>query len=509
MSNRSSKIKSPALLRGFRVLRFSCVVLVHAVHAAATVTTAGRSRLGLRDVGNHGLGREHQAGDRRGVLQRRARDLGGVDHAGLHQILVDVRSGVVAVVRILAVVDLADNHSALFTGVANNLAQRLFDGTADDLGADLLVAFEGLDELVHFGGAANKGHTASRNDAFLDSGAGCVHGILDASFLFLHLGLGCRAHLDDGHAPNQLRKPLLELLAIVVGGGLVDLVADFLHAALDVLVLAAAFDDGRVVLVDGHTLGTAQVLDLHVLELNAEVFRDGLAAGQLRNVFQHRLATIAEARSLHCSHVQRATQLVDHQCRESLAVDVLSDDHQRLAAACNLLEQRKQILHGADLLLVDQDVGLFERYFHAVRIGHEIRAQVAAIKLHTLDNFKQSLKRLRLFNRDHAVLADLLHRLGNDVADGRVGVGRNGADLGDHVTGNGLRKARKGTANHNAVLIALADNGLNSLVDATLQRHGVCACGNCLYALAVDGLRQHRCGRGAVASYVRGLRGHF
>ncbi len=127
------------------------------------------------------------------------------------------------------------------------------------------------------------------------------------------------------------------------------------------LRLAAAFDDGRVVLVDGHALGAAEVLDLDVLELDAEVFGDGLAAGQDGDVFQHGLAAIAEAGRLDGSHVQRAAQLVDDQGRERLAVDVLSDDHERLAVAGNLLEQRKQILHRADLLLVDQDVGLFER----------------------------------------------------------------------------------------------------------------------------------------------------
>ena len=104
--------------------------------------------LGLGNVGYHGFRGEHQARDGGCVLQRRAGYLGGVDDAGLHQIFVDIRCGVVAVVRVLALVDFADNHRAFFAGVADDLAEGLFEGAADDLGTDLLVAFQGLDEGI-------------------------------------------------------------------------------------------------------------------------------------------------------------------------------------------------------------------------------------------------------------------------------------------------------------------------------------------------------------------------
>ncbi len=184
------------------------------------------------------------------------------------------------------------------------------------------------------------------------------------------------------------------------------------------LRLAATFDDGGVVLVDGDALGAAEVFDLDVLELDAEVFGDGLAAGELGDVFEHGLAAVAEAGSLDGSDVQGSAQLVDDQSGERFAVHVFRDDDERLAAAGNLLEQRKQILHGADLLLVDEDVGLFERDFHAVRIGDEVGAEVAAVELHAFDDFELGFEGLRLFNGDDAVLADLLHGLGDDVADG-------------------------------------------------------------------------------------------
>ena len=85
--------------------------------------------------------------------------------------------------------------------------------------------------------------------------------------------------LDDRHAAHELREAFLELLAIVIAGGALDLPADLVGAAVDVLPLAAAFDDQCLVLVDGDPLGLAKVLKLHVLEFDAQVLGDELAAG--------------------------------------------------------------------------------------------------------------------------------------------------------------------------------------------------------------------------------------
>ncbi len=107
---------------------------------------------------------------------------------------------------------------------------------------------------------AQQSHAAARNDAFFDRRARGMQSILDTGFLFLHFGLGRRADLDHRNAAGQLRQPLLQLLAIVVGGGLFDLGAQLLDAAFDVLGFAGAVDDGGVVLVHRDALGLAQVL---------------------------------------------------------------------------------------------------------------------------------------------------------------------------------------------------------------------------------------------------------
>ena len=69
-----------------------------------------------------------------------------------------------------------------------------------------------------------RGAAAGQN-ALLDGRAGRVERVLDARLLFFHLDLGRRAHVDLGDAARQLGEALLELLAVVVGRGVLDLAA--------------------------------------------------------------------------------------------------------------------------------------------------------------------------------------------------------------------------------------------------------------------------------------------
>src|SRR5262249_41615478 len=77
--------------------------------------------------------------------------------------------------------------------------------------------------------------------------------------------------LHTRHAAAELGPALLELLPVVVAGGLLDLAADELDPPLDVGLLAGPVDDGGVVLVDLHPLGLAEVVEGQVLELDPQL----------------------------------------------------------------------------------------------------------------------------------------------------------------------------------------------------------------------------------------------
>ena len=390
-----------------------------------------------------------------------------------------------------------DDHRTLAAGVGGNHAHRLLEGAADDVLAEVLLTFQL--EVVKYLEAAQVGDTAARHHAFLDRGAGGVEGILDAGLLLLHLHLGGCADIDHGHAADQLGQPLLQLLAIVVRGGILDLGADLLDPAGQFLLVAGAIDDGGVVLVDDHALGGAQVIDRDVLQLDAEILGDHLAAGEDGDILEHGLAAVTETRGLDRGHVQGAAQLVDHQGGQGLAVHVLGDDDERLAHLGHGLEHRQQILHARDLLLVDEDERLVHAHFHPLRVSDKVGREIAAVELHTLDHVQAGLHGLGFLDRDHAFLADLVHGLGDDVADGLVVVGGDGADLGDFL----LLLGRAGD------LAEFGDHGGHRGVDAALDLHRVGAGGDQLGALGVDGLGEHGGGGGAVTGDIRGLGGDF
>ncbi len=195
--------------------------------------------------------------------------------------------------------------------------------------------------------------------------------------------------------------------------------------------------------------------------------------------------------------LQGAAQLVHHQRGERLTLDILRDDEHGLAALGHLLQNREQLLHGRDLLVVDQDVGVVQHRLHLLRIGDEIGRQIAAVELHAIDGLERGLQTLGLLDRDHPVLADLLHGLGDQVADLLVVVGRDGADLGDLLLA--CRWNREG--------LQLLDHGLDGPVNAPLQLHGIGAGGDILQPFAEDGLRQHGGGGGAVAGEIGSLGG--
>ena len=121
--------------------------------------------------------------------------------------------------------NLVDDDLAASAGVVGDLADRVLEGPANDVDADLGVGVLEL-ELVENRLAVQKGCAATGDHALLDAGPNRGQGVLDAVLLLLELDLGGRADLDDGHAAGQLGQALLELLAVVVRGGLLDLGLD-------------------------------------------------------------------------------------------------------------------------------------------------------------------------------------------------------------------------------------------------------------------------------------------
>ena len=297
--------------------------------------------------------------------------------------------------------------------------------------------------------------------------------------------------------PESLAKTLLQLLAIVVGFRLLDLGFDLLHPRFDVGLLPGAVDDRRVVLVDRDAVGAAQHGEGHVLELDAEILADDRAAGQDRNVLEHRLAAVAEAWRLHRGRLEPASQLVDDECGQSLALDLLGDDQQRPAGLNHALQQRQHRLQTGELLFVDQDVGFRQFDGHLLGVGHEIRRHEPAIELHALHDLECRLGRLGFLDGDDAFTADLLHGIGHEFADDRVVVSRDGRDL--RLLLPLLDRPRQS--------LERLDGGLGGTIQTALDVDGTGAGHDVSHAVGKDGVRQDRRRARSVTDVLAGLLG--
>src|SRR5207249_520547 len=84
----------------------------HAAHATAMVIFMSIGLFLFWNVGHERFGRQKQASHAGAVLQRTPCHLDWVDNAGLAEVAVFARLGIVAVVLFLAAADVVDNHGS-------------------------------------------------------------------------------------------------------------------------------------------------------------------------------------------------------------------------------------------------------------------------------------------------------------------------------------------------------------------------------------------------------------
>ena len=95
------------------------------------------------------------------------------------------------------------------------------------------------------------------------------------------------------------------------------------------------------------------------------------------------------------------------------SVDVLCNDEQWTSALRSLLQAWEQILHGRNLLVINQDVRTLQFCFHLFAIGNEVWREVTAIELHSFHGFYIRFRSFCFFHGNHTFVAYDLHRLGD------------------------------------------------------------------------------------------------
>src|SRR6266850_477398 len=109
----------------------------HSAHSAARHAAMGMLFV-LRSLGNHHLGREQQARDGCGILQRKPRDLRRIENA-LFEHVAELTARRVVAVGTLAGFHLVQDDRRILAGILNDISQRLFDRASEYTDADRLI----------------------------------------------------------------------------------------------------------------------------------------------------------------------------------------------------------------------------------------------------------------------------------------------------------------------------------------------------------------------------------
>ena len=211
--------------------------------------------------------------------------------------------------------DIVDDHTAVDAGICGDLTHGFFQSAHNDDSTRLLVAFQRIHQFFDVGDSRQKSHSAAGDNTFLNCGTGSRQSVFYAQFLFLHLHFRSSAHVDYGNAAGKFCKAFGKFFLVVFGSSHFHLSADGFYSVLDLLRIAAALDNGSVVLVDFYLFCFAQHIERNVLKLNAHFFAHYGTARKNGDIFEHFLSSVAESGSFYRHHAERAAQFVDDQRR--------------------------------------------------------------------------------------------------------------------------------------------------------------------------------------------------
>ena len=162
------------------------------------------------------------------------------------------------------------------------------------------------------------------------------------------------------------------------------------------------------------------------------------------------------------------------------------------------LENRENVLDRGDLHVGDHDERIFEIGRHFLAVGDHVGTDVSLVVLKALGEDELVFARLALVDGDDPVLADLVHRIGDEVAD-FLAAGRNGRNRFDVSVG------RDGLAD----LEEFLGDGLASLFHASADEDRVGALLDGVDAAMDHALGKDGRGRRAVTGFFVGLVGDF
>ena len=111
-----------------------------------------------------------------------------------------------------------------------------------------------------------------------------------------------------------------------------------------------AVNNHSPILGDGNATGRTESVHADLVQVDPNLRIDHRCGSNHSEVIHERLTTIAEVRRFHRNNLQGLTDGVHHKHLQGLTLDVLGNDQHLLAGLHNLLQRRKEIRKGGDLI---------------------------------------------------------------------------------------------------------------------------------------------------------------
>ena len=219
----------------------------------------------------------------------------------------------------------------------------------------------------------------------------CSKGIFHTKLGFLHLCLGCCAYTDDRYATCELSQTLLKLFSVKIGSCLFYLGLNLCDSSLNCLLIAFTVNNDRCFLLNLNGFCTSELIKCCFLKVKSEFIRNNLSACKNSDILKHCFSSVTVSGCLNTYYLECSTKFVDNKSCKSLTLNILSNNEKLLAALNDLLKERKYVLNVADLLVCNQNIGIFKVCFHFVHICCHISADIASVKLHTFHKIKLCL----------------------------------------------------------------------------------------------------------------------
>jgi hypothetical protein len=167
---------------------------------------------------------------------------------------------------------------------------------------------------------------------------------------------------------------------------------------LDFIFLSVSSHDHAVILGHDDLLGGSKTCLVRGVEGKTNfIINKGSASGD-GDVLKSVLSVVSEARSLDGNDSDSSSELVEHKSGESLALNVLSNNHNRSLGLGSMLKVGKDLLNCLDLGSTKKDDGVLKDYFLFLIVIDEVRRDVSSVELKSLNVLNLCLQSLSILN---------------------------------------------------------------------------------------------------------------